>query len=62
MEHPFFMPSQKHLHPIDLKNTNISYLPYLVGVEEFYAACALVKIVAEGDAAVVVLDLAGLGP
>ena len=56
------MPLQKHLHPVYLKDTHVTELPDFVAVEEFHSSCAFVEIVAEGDAAVPVLDFAGTGP
>ena len=56
------MPLQEHLHPIYFKYTNISELPDFVGVEEFHAARTFIEIIAEGDAAVPVLDFAGTCP
>ena len=62
MEHPFFIPSEKHLNPIYFKYTHVTELPDFVTVEEFHAARAFIEVVAEGDAAVPVLDLAGASP
>ena len=56
------MPLQKHFHPIHLKDTHVTELPDFVAVEEFHSSCAFVEIVAEGDAAVPVLDFAGACP
>ena len=56
------MPLQEHFHAVYLKYTNVAELPDFVAVEEFHAARSLIKIVAEGDAAVPVLDLAGACP
>ena len=53
---------QKHLHPIHFKYANVSELADFVAVEEFHAACAFIKVVANGDAAVPVLDFAGASP
>ena len=56
------MPLQKHLHTVHLEDAYVAELADFVAVEEFHAACAFVEIVAEGDAAVPVLDFAGTGP
>ena len=42
-----------------LKDTHVTELPDFIVVEEFHAARAFIKVVAEGDAAVPVLDLDG---
>ena len=60
--HPFFVPLQKHLHAIHLEDADVAELADFVAVEEFHAARAFVEIVAEGDAAVPVLDFAGACP
>ena len=62
MGHLFFIPSEEHFHSVYFKNTHIAELPDFVAVEEFHAACAFIEIVAEGDAAVPVLNLAGACP
>ena len=43
-----------------LKDAHVTELPDFIVVEEFHAARAFIKVVAEGDAAVPVLDLAGV--
>lgn len=52
----------KHLHPIYFKHTDISQLPDFIRVQQFHATDAFVKVVAEGDAAVPILDFARAGP
>ena len=53
---------QKHLHTIYLEDTHIAELPDFIRIQQFHSSCALVKVVAEGDAAVPVLDFAGACP
>ena len=53
---------QKHLHPVHLEDADVAELADFVAVEEFHAARTLIKVVAEGDAAVPVFDLAGARP
>ena len=52
----------KHLHPIYFKHAHISQLPDFVRVQQFHAAGAFVKVIAERDAAVPRLDFARAGP
>ena len=52
----------KHLHPIDFKYARIAKRAYFVGIKEFHAACTLVEIVAEGDAAMPELDFTAACP
>ncbi len=56
------MPLQKHLNAVDLKYAHVAELPDFIRIQQLHSACAFVEVVAEGDAAVPVLDLAGTGP
>ena len=56
------MPLQKHLHAIHLEDTNVTELPDLIRIQQLHSSCALVEVIAEGDAAVPVLDFAGACP
>ena len=56
------MPLQKHLHAVHLEDAHVAELPDFIRIQQLHAACALIKVVAEGDAAVPVLDFAGTGP
>ena len=58
----FFMHLQKHLHPIHLKDAHISELPDFIRIQQLHSSCTFIKVVAERDAAVPVLDFAGAGP
>ena len=58
----FFVLLQKHLHTVHLKDAHVTELADFVAVEEFHAARAFIKVVAEGDAAAPVLDFAGASP
>ena len=51
-----------HLNSIHLKNTYISKLPDLVGVQQFHSSCAFVEVIFEGYAAVPFLDLTAASP
>ena len=62
MGHPFFVSLQKYLHSIHLKYTHVAKLPDFIRVQQLHSSCTLIKIVAEGDAAVPVLDFAGACP
>ena len=62
MGHPFFVSLQKQFHAVYLKYTHIAKLPDFVGVQQLHSSCAFVEVVAEGDAAVPVLDFAGACP
>ena len=62
MGHPFFIPSEEHLHAIHLEDTHIAELPDFIRVQQLHSSCSLIEVVAEGDAAVPVLDLAGACP
>ena len=56
------MPLQKHLHPIYLEDAHVAKLPDFIRVQQLHSSCSFVEVVAEGDAAVPVLDLAGACP
>ena len=58
----FFMHLQKHLHPIHLKDAHVAELADFVAVQQLHSSCAFIEVVAEGDAAVPVLDFAGACP
>ena len=58
----FFILLQEHLHSVNLEYAHVAELPDFVGVQQLHSSCAFVEVVAEGDAAVPVLDLAGAGP
>ena len=62
IEHPFFVPLQKHFHPIHLKYAHIAELPDFIRIQQLHSSCAFIEVIAEGDAAVPVLDLAGACP
>ena len=51
-----------HLNSIHLKNTYISKLPDLVGVQQFHSSCAFVEVIFEGYAAVPGLDFTAASP
>ena len=51
-----FSPLQEYLHAVDFEDAGGAELSDFVAVEEFHAARAFVEVVAEGDAAVPVLD------
>ena len=53
---------QKYLHPINLKDTHVAELPDFIRIQQLHSSCAFVEVVAEGDAAVPVLDFAGACP
>ena len=53
---------QKHFHPIYFKDAHVAELPDFIRIQQLHSSCTLIKIVAEGDAAVPVLDFAGAGP
>ena len=48
---------QKHLHAVDLEDTDIADLADLSWRKEFDTACAVAKIIAERDTVLVVLYL-----
>ena len=56
------MPLQKHFHPVHLEDAHIAKLADFIRIQQLHSSCAFVEVVAEGDAAVPVLDLAGAGP
>ena len=56
------MSLQKHLHPVHFKYAHVAELPDFIRIQQLHSSCALIKVVAEGDAAVPVLDLAGACP
>ena len=56
------MPLQEHLHPVHLEDAHVAKLPDFIRIQQLHSSCTFVKVVAEGDAAVPVLDLAGAGP
>ena len=58
----FFVPLQKHFHPVHLEDANVAELADFIGIQQLHSSCAFVKVVAEGDAAVPVLDFAGACP
>ena len=51
-----------HLNSIHLKNTNITKLPDLVGVQQLHSRCAFIEVIFEGDAAVPGLDFTAASP
>lgn len=51
-----------HLNSIHLKNTHITELPDLVGVQQLHSSCAFVEVISEGDAAVPGLDFTAASP
>ena len=53
---------QKHLHPVHLKDAHVAKLPDFIRIQQLHSSCALVEVIAEGDAAVPVLDFAGACP
>ncbi len=56
------MPLQKHFHAIDLEDAYVAELPDFIRIQQLHSARTFIEVVAEGDAAVPVLDLAGTGP
>ena len=62
MGHPFFIPSEKHLHPIYLEDAHVAELPDFIRIQQLHSSCAFVEVIAEGDAAVPVLDFTGASP
>ena len=58
----FFVLLQEHLHSIHLKDTYVAELPDFIRIQQLHSSCAFVEVVAEGDAAVPVLDFAGACP
>ena len=58
----FFIHLQKHLHPIHLKDTHIAELSDFIRIQQLHSSCTLIEVIAEGDAAVPVLDFAGASP
>ena len=58
----FFVPLQKHFHPVHLEDANVAELADFIGIQQLHSSCAFVEVVAEGDAAVPVLDFARACP
>ena len=58
----FFVLLQEHLHPINLEDAHVAELPDFIRIQQLHSSCAFVEIIAEGDAAVPVLDFAGASP
>ena len=48
--------SNKHLHPVNFKNTHIAKLSDFVRIQQFHATSTLVEVVAKRDAAVPILN------
>ena len=53
---------EMYFQAVDLEDADIPDLPDLTRVKQFHLACALVEVVAQGDAVVPALDLPALGP
>ena len=51
-----------YFEAVDLENAHVTDLPDLTRVQQFHLACALVEVVAQGDAVAPALDLPALGP
>ena len=53
---------QEHLHPVNLEDAHVAELPDFIRIQQLHSSGAFVEIVAEGDAAAPVLDLARACP
>ncbi len=51
-----------HRYAVDLEDTHVTDLPDLARVQQFHLACALIEVVAQGDAVAPALDLPALCP
>lgn len=51
---------QKYLHTVNLIYAHITHLANFVRIEQFDGACALIVIIAEGDAVIVMQQLSGV--
>lgn len=49
-------------YSVDLEYAHVTDLPDLMRVQQLHLACALIEIVAQGDAVAPALDLPALGP
>ena len=49
-------------YTVDLEDAHITDLADLVRIQQFHLACALIEVVAQGDAVAPALDLPALGP